>query len=67
MGIEYDKWLVGRAEELYTELGGAAYVSGRIVRALVRLIQRKDQEIELLRVYGNKDCTAMADEQIELL
>jgi len=32
---------------------------------LERKIERLQAEVEVLRRYGNKDCTAMADEQLE--
>ena len=31
------------------------------------LIRRQDKEIEVLRQYGNKDCTTMADEELKRL
>lgn len=35
------------------------------VRAVADTIERLHQEIEVLRRYGNKDCTAMADAALE--
>jgi cell division protein FtsB len=32
--------------------------------ALKQRIKRLEREVELLRLYGNKDCTAMADEAL---
>ncbi len=30
-------------------------------------IQKREKEIEILRQYGNKDCTALADEELARL
>ena len=38
----------------------------RMFRTYENQIKRLEQEIYFLRLYGNKDCTAMADEQIEI-
>lgn len=46
------------AEKHWRKFRGAAeYVIG--------IMDAKDQEIEVLRRYGNKDCTAMADAALE--
>jgi hypothetical protein len=32
---------------------------------LVKRMNELEEEIEVLRLYGNKDCTAMADEELQ--
>lgn len=60
------EWLI-RIKELMVGSGSA--VDGEALRRQVgKLLQRvssQAREIELLRQYGNKDCTAMADEAIQ--
>jgi hypothetical protein len=38
-----------------------------MIPKLVAIIEDRDREIEILRLYGNKDCTARADEVLEKL
>lgn len=66
--------LFKESQELERELNAATYEGQHLREAYIQLregaeksrqhIKRLDREIEVLRLYGNKDCTAMADEAL---
>jgi len=37
---------------------------GALYGETIKLIEALEREIDVLRIYGNKDCTAMADEHL---
>ena len=47
---------------------GKAYIKATTLRKLMRLVadnERLREEVRVLRLYGNKDCTSMADEALK--
>jgi hypothetical protein len=42
-----------------------AYAAARLLREQHAEIERLREEVRALRLYGNKDCTAMADEAMK--
>jgi len=60
----HSKWLRTWAVELRKEgvIGGA-----NTADQAADEIDRLEQEVEILRLYGNKDCTSMADLELKRL
>ena len=64
------KWLCQEIDELQGD-NSSNWERARLLaqdkRALKREVLELKQEIEVLRHYGNKDCTSMADERLKEL
>lgn len=62
---ERDGGTVARMKSEADERGLHTYV-GMLLSIGAAEIERLREEVRVLRSYGNKDCTAMADEALEL-
>jgi hypothetical protein len=56
-GIQFGEWVVCESGEVLKR--------NKDGRTLIDLLALANREIEVLRLYGNKDCTAMADEKLK--
>lgn len=59
--------IIEKVTELYKKLGGGDNPDAQIVCDLIWYLDYKNFEIEMLRLYGNNDCIALADEKIQLM
>ena len=55
----------GFGEELEKRAAYIAAANPNTVLALVKNIRKLEREVEVFRSYGNKECTAMADEALD--